>query len=110
MNDFELLRQAADAYRQIVDEIGKVIIGQREIVRTLVAAMFCQGHVLVIGVPGLAKTLLVKKLAQVLGWKFHRIQFTPDMMPADIIGMELLHEDAPGAGRSMKFVPVPTFC
>jgi len=107
--DVELLSTAAEAYARLRAEIGKVIIGQEEVVRDLLAAIFCQGHVLVIGVPGLAKTLLVKTLSQVLGWVFKRIQFTPDMMPADIIGMELLQEDRATGSRSMRFVPGPIF-
>lgn len=106
--DLELLEGAARGYAELSQRIGGVIIGQREIVDALLAAIFAEGHVLIVGVPGLAKTLLVKTLASVLGWRFHRIQFTPDMMPADIIGMELLNEDGRG-GRSMRFVPGPIF-
>jgi MoxR-like ATPase len=107
--DLQLLRQASQGYARLKQEIAKVIIGQEEIVRQLLTAIFCQGHVLIIGVPGLAKTLLVKTLAQVLAWKFKRIQFTPDMMPADIIGMELLQEDRPSGARSLRFMPGPVF-
>ena len=108
-SDVELLKQAREGYQRLRQEIGKVIIGQEEIVRPILAAVFSQGHTLVIGVPGLAKTLLVKTLAQTLAWSFKRIQFTPDMMPADIIGMELLQDDAASGGRSMRFVPGPLF-
>jgi MoxR-like ATPase len=108
-SDLALLERAQDGYRRLTQEIGKVIIGQEAIVRPMVAAVFSQGHTLVIGVPGLAKTLLVKTLAQVLDWSFKRIQFTPDMMPADIIGMELLHDDPASGSRSMRFVPGPIF-
>jgi MoxR-like ATPase len=108
-DDLQLLHEANAQYRGLTDQIGTVIVGQQEIVRALLAAIFSAGHVLVIGVPGLAKTLLVKTLAQVLGWKFHRIQFTPDMMPADIIGMELLQDDAETGRRSMRFTPGPIF-
>jgi MoxR-like ATPase len=108
-SDHELLKQASHGYRRLKEEIAKVIIGQEEIVRPILAAVFSQGHTLVIGVPGLAKTLLVKTLSQTLGWSFKRIQFTPDMMPADIIGMELLHEDPATGARSMRFVPGPLF-
>ncbi|MCE9591990.1 MAG: MoxR family ATPase [Planctomycetes bacterium] len=103
-----MLRQAAEGYQKLTSQIGRVIIGQQDAVQALLAAIFAEGHVLIVGVPGLAKTLLVKTLAGVLGWRFHRIQFTPDMMPADIIGMELLHDDDRG-GRSMRFVPGPVF-
>ncbi len=108
-NDLELLAQAHAGYQKLTQEVGKIIIGQDDAVRPIVAAVFAQGHTLVIGVPGLAKTLLVKTLAQVLGWSFKRIQFTPDLMPADILGMELLQEDPATGARSMKFVPGPIF-
>jgi MoxR-like ATPase len=107
--DARLLEQASGGYQRLKAEIARVIIGQEQIVRELLAAIFCGGHVLIIGVPGLAKTLLVKTLAQVLGWSFKRIQFTPDMMPADIIGMELLQEDRTSGTRSMRFVRGPVF-
>jgi len=107
--DEQLLRQACEGFGKLKREIANVIIGQDQVVRNLLAAVFCQGHTLIIGVPGLGKTLLVKTLAQILGWNFKRIQFTPDMMPADIIGMELLQEDRAGCGRTMKFLPGPVF-
>ncbi len=106
-DDVTLLAEASQGFRQLQQEVGKVIIGQTDTIHALLAATFCEGHVLLVGVPGLAKTLLVKTLAQVLGWDFRRIQFTPDMMPADIIGMELLQESS--AGRAMQFVPGPVF-
>ena len=106
-SDQQLLAQAADGFARLEQEIGKVIVGQQDVVRSLLTAILCEGHVLLVGVPGLAKTLLVKTLGEVLGWSFHRIQFTPDLMPADIIGMELL-EDEHGA-RHMRFVPGPVF-
>ncbi|HEX7008947.1 MAG TPA: MoxR family ATPase [Phycisphaeraceae bacterium] len=108
-DDVEQLRQASQGCQQLRQEISKVIIGQEQTVRALLTAILAQGHVLLIGVPGLAKTLLVKTLAAALGWKFHRIQFTPDMMPADIIGMELLQDDPATGRRSMRFVPGPIF-
>ncbi len=108
-DDLALLTQAHQGYIKLAGEIGKVIVGQRDIVRQLLAAIFAQGHVLIIGVPGLAKTLLVKTLASALGWHFKRIQFTPDMMPADIIGMELLHQDEATGSRSWRFTPGPIF-
>ena len=107
----------AEGYTAIRGQIGGVIIGQdARSSGSLLAAIFAQGHVLIIGVPGLAKTLLVRTLAAALGWSFKRIQFTPDMMPADIIGMELLQEErghgaADGGAmmRAMRFVPGPIF-
>jgi len=112
--DAQLLERAAEGCAKLKAEIAKVIIGQDEIVAALLASIFAEGHTLLIGVPGLAKTLLVKTLAEVLGWDFSRIQFTPDMMPADIIGMELLQEtlgdDGQKSGeRHMTFVPGPVF-
>ncbi|MDH3584257.1 MAG: AAA family ATPase, partial [Phycisphaerae bacterium] len=107
--DVELLAQASEGFARIKQEMAEVIIGQDPIIRQLLAAIFSEGHVLVIGVPGLAKTLMVKTLAAVLGWSFKRIQFTPDMMPADIIGMELLQEEAGGGPRAWQFMPGPIF-
>ena len=107
--DVELLEQAAARYQRLSEQIGRVMIGQTETIRALLSGIFADGHTLIIGVPGLAKTLLVKTLAQALDWRFHRIQFTPDMMPADIIGMELLQEDPQTGRRGMQFVPGPIF-
>jgi MoxR-like ATPase len=106
--DLELLQAARDDVDRLRKELAKVIVGQEATIRWALASVLSRGHTLVIGVPGLAKTLLVRTLAQVLGWSFRRIQFTPDMMPADIIGMELLQED-PQGGRRMQFVPGPLF-
>ena len=107
--DLQLLERVHSGYDLLRSEIAKVIIGQEEIVRDLLAAVFSQGHVLIIGVPGLAKTLLVKTLAQVMGWTFKRIQFTPDMMPADITGMELLQDDPTTGRRDWRFMHGPVF-
>ncbi len=100
--------QAADAlkaaYEKIRSEIGKVIIGQDEVVKSVLIAVFSGGHCLLVGVPGLAKTLLVQTIAQVLELNFNRIQFTPDLMPSDIVGSEILGED-----RSFKFIKGPIF-
>ena len=93
-----------DKINQIKEEISKVIIGQDEVVRDLLISIFSNGHCLLIGVPGLAKTLMVNTLSQVLGLKFSRIQFTPDLMPSDIIGMEILDEN-----RKFKFMKGPVF-
>ena len=96
--------EAADAlkhtYQQITAEIGKVIIGQQEVIKFILISIFSNGHCLLVGVPGLAKTLLVQTVAQVLDLDFKRIQFTPDLMPSDIIGSEILGED-----RNFKFIP-----
>src|SRR5215216_7045279 len=79
-------------FERITEELGKVIVGQEEIIRLLLVSLFSRGHCLLIGVPGLAKTLLVRSLAETLHLAFKRIQFTPDLMPSDIIGSELLQE------------------
>jgi len=90
-------------------EIGKVIIGQQEIIHQLVVALLSKGHCLLVGVPGLAKTLLIKTLADVLDLKFNRIQFTPDLMPSDITGTELIEEDSITKRREFRFIPGPLF-
>src|SRR3978361_1952978 len=100
--------EAADAlyasYREVKAEIGKGIIGQDEVVKAVLISIFSNGHCLLVGVPGLAKTLLVQTVAQVLDLDFKRIQFTPDLMPSDIIGSEILGED-----RNFKFIAGPVF-
>src|SRR5882757_9857694 len=88
-----------EAYKHIVSEIGKVIIGQDEVVKEVLISIFSNGHCLLVGVPGLAKTLLVNTIAQSLGLSYNRIQFTPDLMPSDIIGTEILDEN-----RQFKFI------
>jgi MoxR-like ATPase len=108
-SDLELLKEAAASTKRLEAEIGKVIVGQRQAVRAMLTAVLAQGHALLIGVPGLAKTLLVRTLAQSLGWSFRRIQFTPDMMPSDIVGMELLQDDPASGRREMKFMHGPVF-
>ena len=87
--DLEAVEKLKDAYTRIVAEIEKVIIGQREIVDQLLIALLCGGHGLIVGVPGLAKTLLISTLARALNLSFSRIQFTPDLMPSDITGTEV---------------------
>ncbi len=100
--------EAADAlkkaYQQVTAEIGKVIIGQDDVIKFVLISIFSNGHCLLVGVPGLAKTLLVQTVAQVLDLDFKRIQFTPDLMPSDIIGAEILGED-----RNFKFIHGPVF-
>jgi len=95
--------------QQLFAEIAKVIVGQDYIVQNLVVALLARGHCLLIGVPGLAKTLLVKTLARALSWEFKRIQFTPDLMPGDIIGTELLETDPATGERRLRFVRGPIF-
>ena len=97
------------AYAELRAELGKVIVGQEAVVEELLIALFCRGHALLVGVPGLAKTLLISTLARTLGLSFNRIQFTPDLMPSDITGTEVIEEDKTTGGRSMRFVKGPVF-
>jgi MoxR-like ATPase len=99
-----VLTQAA----RIREETARVIVGQNAVVEQMLTALLCRGHCLLVGVPGLAKTLLVSTLGKILGLKFQRIQFTPDLMPTDILGSEVLQE-TPGGGRSFNFVAGPIF-
>jgi len=103
-SDVEAADALNKAYKQLRAEIGKVIIGQDEVIKFVLISIFSNGHCLLVGVPGLAKTLLVQTVAQVLDLDFKRIQFTPDLMPSDIIGSEILGED-----RNFKFIPGPVF-
>ncbi len=105
----DLLQRATDGYSRLQSEVHRVIIGQDEVIRNLVSALFARGHCLLVGVPGLAKTRLVKTLAQSLSWEFKRIQFTPDLMPSDILGTEILDTDAATGARSLRFVRGPIF-
>ena len=103
----DLAERVARSRTQILGELRKVIVGQDEVVDEVLMALFCGGHCLITGVPGLAKTLLVKTLAQILHLSFKRIQFTPDLMPADITGTEVLDEE--GGHRLLRFVHGPIF-
>jgi len=107
--DQQAVEQIQKARERIHEEIGKLIIGQKEIIDHLIFSIFSGGHCLVVGVPGLAKTLIVSTLSSVLDLEFSRIQFTPDLMPSDITGTDIIQED-PGTGnRSFKFIPGPIF-
>ena len=96
-------------YHDIRSELGKVIVGQDAVIEELLIALFCRGHALLVGVPGLAKTLLISTLSKTLGLSFNRIQFTPDLMPSDITGTEVIEEDKATGGRSLRFVRGPVF-
>jgi MoxR-like ATPase len=104
MNSVLLAEKFSGKIQTLTQEIGKVIVGQEEVVKALVNALFCHGHVLMVGVPGLAKTLLVKTLATAMDLEFNRVQFTPDLMPSDILGSEILDET-----RQFKFIKGPVF-
>ncbi len=107
-DDVQKLDRLRDSYRSLQDELGKVIIGQRETIERLAICLFARGHALLMGVPGLAKTLLVSRLAEAVSLKFSRIQFTPDLMPMDITGTDILQEGGDGR-REFHFVPGPVF-
>jgi MoxR-like ATPase len=97
------------AYHDMRAELGKVIVGQEAVIEELLIALFCRGHALLVGVPGLAKTLLISTLAKTLGLSFNRIQFTPDLMPSDITGTEVIDEDKSTGQRVLRFVRGPVF-
>ena len=103
-SDVEGANALVEKYGRLRKEIGKVVVGQEEVVHNTLLSIFCQGHVLLVGVPGLAKTLLVNTIGKVLGLSFSRIQFTPDLMPSDIVGTEILDES-----RQFRFVKGPAF-
>ena len=107
--DHQTIEKVVNGRRKIKREIVKVIIGQEEVIDHLLIALFCKGHCLFVGVPGLAKTLLVGTLADVLNLKFNRIQFTPDLMPADITGTDILEQDHATGKRFFKFIKGPIF-
>jgi MoxR-like ATPase len=108
-NDTEMLQKLRDAHARLRKEIGKIIIGQEAVVDQLLMAIFCRSHALLVGVPGLAKTLMVSTLAQSLDLSFKRIQFTPDLMPSDITGTEVIQDDPVTKQRMFKFLPGPLF-
>src|SRR5216117_2210920 len=95
----QAVEQIISSRAQIQSELAKVIVGQKEVIEQLLIALFAGGHCLITGAPGLAKTLLVKSIAQIFHLKFQRVQFTPDLMPADITGTEILQEDGDGKRR-----------
>lgn len=106
MEQVEKLRQSRTRLRK---EVGKVIVGQQEVVDLLLLGLLCRGHVLLHGVPGLGKTLMARTLSSALDLKFKRVQFTPDLMPSDITGTDVIEEQEGGGGHQLKFVPGPIF-
>ena len=108
-SDTEAVERFAESYRRITDELGKVIVGQRQVIREMLIALLSGRHCLLVGVPGLAKTLMVQTLADVVSLSFNRIQFTPDLMPADITGTEVIQEDKATGKRDFRFLPGPVF-
>ncbi len=109
LNDVDAVQKLAGSIQQIKHEIAKVIIGQDQIINNLLVSLLSRGHCLLVGVPGLAKTLLIKTLAEVLDLKFSRIQFTPDLMPSDITGTEIIDEDTVSKKRYFRFIRGPVF-
>jgi len=107
-NDVQAIDQLRASYDQLVSELGRVIVGQRDTIERLAICLFARGHALLMGVPGLAKTLLVSKLAETMSLDFSRIQFTPDLMPMDITGTDIL-QDTAGGKREFEFVHGPIF-
>jgi MoxR-like ATPase len=109
-NDVQAIDHLREAYARLRNELAKVIVGQKETIERLSICLFARGHALLMGVPGLAKTLLVSKLAETMSLKFSRIQFTPDLMPMDITGTDILQEATTGGGRrEFEFVHGPVF-
>ncbi|PQO39284.1 AAA family ATPase [Blastopirellula marina] len=108
-NDAAAAARLAEAYELLQREIGRVIVGQEEVVEQLLIALFAGGHCLLEGVPGLAKTLMVRSLASALHLEFNRIQFTPDLMPSDITGTEIIQENRSTGERAYRFIPGPIF-
>jgi MoxR-like ATPase len=109
MDDLQAVARLREAYRVIRAELAKVIVGQDQVIEQLLIALFARGHIILEGVPGLAKTLLISSLARCLGLKFNRIQFTPDLMPSDITGTEVIQEDRRTGQRSFRFLHGPIF-
>jgi MoxR-like ATPase len=109
LDDVQLAERLSESVKKIKSEIAKVIVGQDEIIDQLLISLLAKGHCLLVGVPGLAKTLLIKTLAEVIDLKFNRIQFTPDLMPSDITGTEIIEEDQVTKKRNFRFVPGPIF-
>ena len=108
-DELKVIEQLAQARSLLLQEIHKVIVGQGEVIEQLLVAMFSRGHCLMVGVPGLAKTLLISTIAQVLKLKFKRIQFTPDLMPSDITGTDVIEEDRTTGRREFRFIQGPVF-
>jgi MoxR-like ATPase len=108
-DDLQAVHRLKEAYQQITTELAKVVIGQRQVIEELLVAMFARGHCLLVGVPGLAKTLMIRTVADSLALQFSRIQFTPDLMPADITGTEVIQDNRATGQREFRFVKGPIF-
>src|SRR5215470_5498547 len=108
-DDVAAVRQLVDARGRIKQEVGRVIVGQSDVVDLLMVGLLCRGHVLMHGVPGLGKTLMARTLASALAMEFRRVQFTPDLMPSDITGTDIVKEDPSSGRHAMEFLPGPVF-
>jgi MoxR-like ATPase len=108
-DELTAVQKLQKGYQDLRSELGKVIVGQDAVIEELLIALFCRGHALLVGVPGLAKTLLISTLSRTLGLSFNRIQFTPDLMPSDITGTEVFEEDKTTGGRQLRFIRGPVF-
>ncbi len=109
LDDVQMVEKLVSSYDRIRKQLSRVIVGQEPVVEQLLVAMFCRGHCILEGVPGLAKTLLISTLARLLSLSFSRIQFTPDLMPSDITGTEVIEEDKGTGSRSLRYVKGPIF-
>jgi len=108
-DDIQAVQELNEAYRLITEQLQRVIVGQQQVIEELLVAMFARGHCLLVGVPGLAKTLMIRTLADALSLEFRRIQFTPDLMPSDITGTEVIQEDKLSGTRELRFLKGPIF-
>jgi MoxR-like ATPase len=108
-NDVQAVQRLHEAFHQITRELARVIVGQEQVIEQLLIALFARGHCLLVGVPGLAKTLMIRSVADALTLDFNRIQFTPDLMPSDITGTEVIQQDRATGDRSLRFLPGPVF-
>jgi MoxR-like ATPase len=108
-DDLSAVQHLHQAYTHITTELGRVVVGQQHVIEELLITLFAGGHCLLVGVPGLAKTLMIRTLAECLSLKFSRIQFTPDLMPSDITGTEVIQEDRSTGSREFRFIPGPVF-
>ncbi|MCF6227893.1 MAG: AAA family ATPase, partial [Planctomycetes bacterium] len=108
-DDLKAVEELRQAHDQILEQLHQVVVGQDEVIEQLLIAVFARGHALLVGVPGLAKTLLIRTLSDTMNLKFSRIQFTPDLMPSDITGTEVLQEDKATGQREFKFLHGPIF-
>ena len=107
--DIVLLDKLGEMKTQFLEQIGKSVIGQQDVLNHILIALLCKGHTLIVGVPGLAKTLIIKSMAELLDMNFKRIQFTPDLMPSDITGTEVIDDDKSSGKRSFRFFKGPIF-